>query len=73
MILAVLSSLELARNDFLIRIVAETYIYLHAEYILTNQDQTLELILTELEKDSAPLAVGTKLNKVQESARIVKL
>lgn len=38
MILAVLSSLELARNDFLIRIVAETYTYLHAEYILTNQE-----------------------------------
>ena len=73
MILAILSSLELARNDFLVRIVAETYVFLHAEYILTNQDQTLELILTDLERDTAPLAAGQKQTKLQEAARIVKL
>ena len=52
MILAILSSIELARNDFLTRIVSETYVYLHAEYILDNQDQALDLILSELERDT---------------------
>ena len=73
MILAILSSIELSRNDFLVRIVAETFVYLHAEQIFSNQDQTLELILTELERDAKPLAAGAKQTVSQEAARIVKL
>ena len=40
---------------------------------MNNQDQTLELILSELERDSKPLAAGAKQTVTQEAARIVKL
>ena len=51
MILAIISSIELSRNDFLIRIVSEAYVILHANKIMAQPDETLEQIIQELERD----------------------
>ena len=51
MILAIISSIELSRNDFLIRIVSEAYVILHAPKIMAQPEETLEQIIQELERD----------------------
>ena len=51
MILAIISSIELSRNDFLIRIVSEAYVILHAPKIMGQPEETLEQIIQELERD----------------------
>lgn len=51
MILAIISSIELSRNDFLIRIVSEAYVILHALKIMAQPEETLEQIIQELERD----------------------
>ena len=51
MILAILSSIELAHNDFLVKIVAEIYVLLQAPKIMTLPDETLAEIIQELEGD----------------------
>lgn len=41
----------MAHNDYLIRVCAETYVYLNAPLILINPAETLSLIFNELEED----------------------
>ena len=42
MILAILTSIELSRNDFLIKIVSEAFVVLHAEKIVQQPEVYLE-------------------------------
>ena len=51
MILAILSSIDLANNDFLVKIVAEIFVLLQAPKIMTHPDETLAEIMAELEGD----------------------
>lgn len=51
MILAIISCIELSRNDFLIKTVSEAYILLHAPKIMSQPHETLDQIFLELEND----------------------
>lgn len=73
MILAIISSIELAHNDFLVKIVAEIYVLLQAPKIISQPEPTLTQIMQELESEVGNGQVPAQMTPVQVSARAVKL
>lgn len=49
--LAIITSIELSRNDFLIKIVSEAFVMLHAQKITQQPHVYLEQIVAEIETD----------------------
>ena len=72
MILAIISCIELSRNDFLIKVVSEAYILLHSHKIMNQPEETLEQIIQELERDVGSGQAPKQQTPLQESTRIIK-
>ena len=51
MIITLLCSIELSRNDFLIKIFAEITVVLHTPKIILQPEVALESIISDLERD----------------------
>lgn len=60
MILAIIASIELSRNDFLIKIAAELTVALHTPKILQDPSAALEQLIHGLESD---IGSGTAQNQ----------
>jgi len=51
MIITLLCSIELSRNDFLIKILAEITVALHTPRIMVQPEVALEDVISDLERD----------------------
>lgn len=74
MILAMLSSIELSRNSYLIRLVAEINVHLLLPRISHSPEAALEELIADIEKNVGTAKVDvSKLTRAQAAARTANL